>query len=161
MFPIVSALLACLTAWLRSRRSMQLEILALRHQLAVYQRSVPRPRIRPIDRLLWAWLARLWSGWQAVLAFVQPPHGHRLAEATFPRVLAKAVPAWQAGTARHLKRLLTEYVTYYHRFWRFWTHLSLAMDCPETRAIEPPETGRVSVVPEVGGLHHHYERRAA
>ena len=72
MLPVVSALLACFAAWFRSRHSMQLEILALRHQLAVYQRSVPRPRIRPTDRLLWAWLARLWSGWQAVLAFVQP-----------------------------------------------------------------------------------------
>jgi hypothetical protein len=72
MLPVVSALLAYLAAWLRSRHSMQREILALRHQLAVYQRSVPRPRIQQTDRLLWAWLARLWSRWQAVLAFVQP-----------------------------------------------------------------------------------------
>ena len=72
MLPVMSALLACLAAWFRSRRSMQLEIVALRHQVAVYQRSVPRPRIRPADRLLWAWLARLWSGWQSALAFVQP-----------------------------------------------------------------------------------------
>jgi putative transposase len=72
MRPVISALLAYLTTWLRSRHSMQLEILALRHQVAVYQRSVPRPHIQPTDRLFWAWLARLWAGWQAVLAFVQP-----------------------------------------------------------------------------------------
>ncbi len=59
---------------------------------------------------------------------------------------------------RHLKRLLTEYVSYYHRF---RTHLSLDMDCPEPRAVEPPEAGVVIAVPELGGLHHHYERRAA
>ena len=59
---------------------------------------------------------------------------------------------------RHLKRLLTEYVSYYHRF---RTHLSLDMDCPEPRAVEPPEVGVVIAVPELGGLHHHYERRAA
>ena len=59
---------------------------------------------------------------------------------------------------RHLKRLLTEYVSYYHRF---RTHLSLDMDCPEPRAVEPPETGVVIAVPELGSLHHHYERRAA
>jgi putative transposase len=59
---------------------------------------------------------------------------------------------------RHLTRLLAEYVTYYHQF---RTHLSLAMDCPEPRAVEPPEAGAVSAVPEIGGLHHHYERRAA
>jgi putative transposase len=72
MRPVVSALLALLAACFRSRRSMQLEILALRHQVAVYQRSVPGPRVQPTDRLLWAWLARLWAGWQNALAFVQP-----------------------------------------------------------------------------------------
>jgi len=72
MPPILCALLAFLASCFRSRWSMQLEILALRHQLAVYQRIVSRPRIRPMDRLLWAWLARLWAGWQEALAFVQP-----------------------------------------------------------------------------------------
>src|SRR6266511_3877950 len=70
MSPVVRALLAFLAACFRSRRSMQLEILALRHQLSVYQRSVPRPRIQPMDRLLWSWLAHLWAGWQDALAFV-------------------------------------------------------------------------------------------
>lgn len=60
--------------------------------------------------------------------------------------------------ARHLTRLLTEYVNYYHRF---RTHLSLEMDCPKPRAVEPSETGDLIAVPEVGGLHHHYERWAA
>jgi putative transposase len=57
-----------------------------------------------------------------------------------------------------LRRLLTDYLAYYHGF---RTHLSLAMDCPVSRAVEPPEAGEVIAVPEVGGLHHHYERRAA
>jgi putative transposase len=69
---VVSTLLAFVAARFRSRRSMQLEILALRHQLAVYRRSVRRSRIQPADRLLWAWLARLWSGWQDALTVVQP-----------------------------------------------------------------------------------------
>jgi putative transposase len=60
--------------------------------------------------------------------------------------------------AQHLQRLLTSYFAYYHRF---RTHLSLAMDCPEPRPIQLPERGKVIVVPEVGGLHHHYERVAA
>jgi putative transposase len=51
---------------------LHMEHLALRHQLAVYQRSVPRPRLRATDRLFWAWVSRLWSGWQSALAFVQP-----------------------------------------------------------------------------------------
>jgi putative transposase len=59
---------------------------------------------------------------------------------------------------RHLKRMLSAYIAYYHRF---RTHLSLEMDCPHPRAVEPPEIGRVVALPEVGGLHHHYERQAA
>jgi putative transposase len=57
-----------------------------------------------------------------------------------------------------LRRLLTSYFHYYHR-WR--THLSLAMDCPEPRPVSPPDRGVVVAFPEVGGLHHHYERIAA
>ena len=58
----------------------------------------------------------------------------------------------------HLRRVLSSYLDYYHD-WR--THLSLAMDCPEPRRIQGVEAGEVIEVPEVGGLHHHYERRAA
>jgi hypothetical protein len=54
MPPVISALLAFVVALFRLRRSLHLEHLALRHQLAVYQRSVPRPRLRAIDRLFWA-----------------------------------------------------------------------------------------------------------
>jgi putative transposase len=49
-----------------------MELLALRHQVAIYKQSISRPKLRPTDRLLWGWLSRLWPGWQAVLAFVQP-----------------------------------------------------------------------------------------
>jgi hypothetical protein len=72
MLPVVSALLAFLLSLFRSRRSMQLEILALRHQVAVYKQTIHRPRLRPTDRLLWVWLSRLWPSWQQALEFVQP-----------------------------------------------------------------------------------------
>ena len=55
---------------------------------------------------------------------------------------------------RHLKR----YVTYYHE-WR--THLSLDKDAPTPRAVHEKTSGTIVQVPHVGGLHHHYERRAA
>jgi transposase InsO family protein len=342
MRPILAALLTFLTTLLRSRLALQLEIVALRHQVAVYQRSVSRPRLHATDRLFWVWLSRLWSGWQHVLAFVQPrtviawqkrrfrDHWRRLSQCGkpgrpavstqvrelirdmwrsnptwgSPRIVGElqklgldvakstvekyrprsrnpSSPTWRAflnnhvkdlvscdfftvptvtfkvlfvfvilaherrrivhfnvteyptaqwtaqqiveafpwdgapryllrdrdsaygasfqqrvrrmdieevviaprspwqnpyverlvGSMRremldhviiineqHLRRLLTEYVTYYHRF---RTHLSLAMDCPETRPVEAPEAGKVIAVPEIGRLHHHYERRAA
>ncbi len=52
--------------------SLQLEVVAPRHQLSVYQRSVKRPRLQLGDRILWSWLSRHWSRWRTVLHFVQP-----------------------------------------------------------------------------------------
>ena len=59
---------------------------------------------------------------------------------------------------RHLKRILTRYFDYYHR-WR--THLSLGMDSPESRLVQAQALGKVVEFPEVGGFHHHCERLAA
>jgi transposase InsO family protein len=69
---VVIAVVKALTSTVRSRIALQIEILALRHQLAVYQRAERRPRLAVADRLLWAWLASAWSGWRAALVFVQP-----------------------------------------------------------------------------------------
>ena len=65
MPPVVSALLAFVGSLFRSRISLYLEHLALRHQLAVYQHTVYRPRLHPMDRLFWGWLSRLWHGLSA------------------------------------------------------------------------------------------------
>ena len=342
MLPVLSALLAFVVGLFRSRASLCLEHLALRHQLAVYHQSVDRPRLRSTDRLFWAWLSRWWSGWQEAVAFVQPrtviawqrkrfrDHWRRLSQRGKPGrpTIAKEVrtlirdmwqanptwgsprivgelrklgidvakstveryrvrrrkppsPTWKAflqnhlkdlvamdffvvptvtykvlfvlvmlahdrrrivhfqvteypsaqWTAqqvieafpwdealryllrdrdriysaafrqrmrhmgigevliaprspwqnpyverligsirrecldhvvvlheRHLRRLLTRYCQYYHH-WR--THRALAMDSPVPRPVQWPEVGPIKEVPEVGGLHHHYERRAA
>jgi putative transposase len=342
MLPVISALLAFVAGLFRSRASLCLEHLALRHQLAVYQQTLPRPRLRPTDRLMWVWLSRLWAGWQEALVFVQPrtvitwqrkrfrDHWWRLSQGRKPgrpaitqevRALIQRMwqanptwgaprivgelrklgievaqstveqyrvrprkppsPTWQAflknhgqdlvaldfftvstvtfrvlfvlvilvharrrvihfnitehpsaaWTAqqvteafpwdeapryllrdrdriygadfrrqvrnmgikevliaprspwqnpfverligsirrecldhvivlheRHLQRLLTEYFQYYHH-WR--THRALEMDCPVPRPVQRPKDGAIREVPEVGGLHHHYERRAA
>jgi putative transposase len=58
----------------------------------------------------------------------------------------------------HLRRVLFYYFRYYHRS---RTHLSLNKDCPAPRPIQPPSAGKIVAFPEVGGLHHRYERRAA
>jgi len=57
-----------------------------------------------------------------------------------------------------LRRTLGLYIDYYHRS---RTHLALDKDSPEPRAVQPPKLGPVVSVPQVGGLHHRYERRAA
>ena len=53
---------------------------------------------------------------------------------------------------------LTRYCSYYHR-WR--THLSLDKDATGGRCSQEQKEGQVIEFREVGGLHHHYERRAA
>jgi transposase InsO family protein len=319
-----------------------MEFIALRHQVAVYQQSLSRPKLQPADRLLWVWLSRLWPGWQDALEFVRPrtviawqkqrfrdywrrlsqsgkpgrptiskevidlirdmwrsnptwgsprimgelhkiginvakstvekyrPKGRKLSSPTWkaflnnhvkdlvscdfftvptatfrvlfvfiilahdrrrivhfnltehptvqwaaqqiveafpwdeaPRYLlrdrdsiygevfqdrvghmgieeVKIAPGspWQSPyverligsirreclnevivlNERHLRRILCSYVSYYHT-WR--VHRSLDMDTPESRPVQLPELGPVRKLPEVGGLHHHYERMAA
>jgi transposase InsO family protein len=72
MRTILLLLVRWLLTCLRPRLSLQLEVLALRHQLSVYQRTCRRPRIAPADRILWSYLARIWAGWREHLRFVKP-----------------------------------------------------------------------------------------
>ena len=58
----------------------------------------------------------------------------------------------------HLRRVLKSYLRYYHVS---RTHLALGKDAPDSRSVEPPTRGTVVAIPEVGGLHHRYTRRAA
>ena len=60
----------------------------------------------------------------------------------------------EASLYRHVK----SFVEYYHET---RTHLSLQKDTPVSRPVQPPGSGRVIALPQVGGLHHRYERRAA
>jgi len=296
------ALATSMVALLRSRASLQLEIFALRHQLAVLQGGGRRRRLKPADRLIWVWLSRAWSGWQDALVFVKPStviswqrkrfrdHWTRLSRRGKPgrppiaqeirgliRKMSRANPSWGSPriqselrklgidvakstvekyrvrprkppsftwraflanrkyptarwtaqqvveafpwdsaprfllrdrdgvygadfrrrvhsmgieevtiaakspwqspyvermigsirewfdqvvvlSERHLQRILKDYFSHYHR-WR--CHQSLEMDCPEPRAVQPPEVGEVVEVREAAGLYRHYRRSAA
>ncbi len=59
---------------------------------------------------------------------------------------------------RSLRCHMQHFCDYYHRS---RTHLGLQKDTPETRPVQPPEAGPIISIPEVGRLHHRYERRAA
>ena len=66
-------LLATLSSIFHSRATLELENLALRHQIGVLRRSArKRPRLTAMDRLLWVWLSRIWSDWRSALAIFQP-----------------------------------------------------------------------------------------
>jgi len=69
---VLSALLASIMSVFRTRAALQLEILALRHQLGVMQRSVKKPKLNRFDRFLWAWLCGAWAEWRSALCIVKP-----------------------------------------------------------------------------------------
>jgi len=52
---------------------MELENVALRHQIGVLRRSAKkRPKLTPADRLVWVILSRIWGDWRSALAIVKP-----------------------------------------------------------------------------------------
>jgi putative transposase len=73
MRSVVISLLLTIRVSLRDRAALQLEILALRHQLHVVNRSRPqRLRLTPADRMLWVWLSQVWNEWRAAIVIVKP-----------------------------------------------------------------------------------------
>jgi len=66
MLIFLATLLSTLYSILRSRTALELENLALRHQIGVLQCSARnrRPKLTALDRVLWAWLSRVWSDWR-------------------------------------------------------------------------------------------------
>lgn len=92
MSRVTWALLLFVAIWFRSRLSMQLELVALRHQLSLYKQSNSRPQIQAADRFLWASLSRLCPGWRRALEFVQP----------------RTVIAWQKKRFRDYWRRLSQ-----------------------------------------------------
>ena len=73
MLIFLTTLLAALRAIFRSRAALELENVALRHQIGVLQRSATkRPRLTAGDCLLWIGLSRIWRDWRSALAIVKP-----------------------------------------------------------------------------------------
>src|SRR5215469_8541896 len=68
---LLHLLAAATVATFKSRTALQLENLALRHQLGVLQRSVKRPKLIAADRLLWAWLSQVWVDWRFSLLILK------------------------------------------------------------------------------------------
>jgi putative transposase len=93
-----------------------------------------------------------------VLTAPQSPWQNPFAERLIGSIRRECLDHVSVLGERHLRRILTAYFAYYHRT---RTHLSLEKDAPDGRHIEPPSLGAVLSIPEVGGLHHRYSRRAA
>ena len=80
MSSLLVAIFALVGSRFRTRAALKVESLALRHQLAVFQKNSPhRLRLNRSDRLLWVLLTRLWSSWRRGPANRSTRHGHHSA----------------------------------------------------------------------------------
>jgi hypothetical protein len=70
MKTLVRRLFHLMASALRERLDLALETMALRHQLAVLERSAKRPSFSPVDRCFWVLLSAVWSRWPAALEIV-------------------------------------------------------------------------------------------
>ena len=73
MATILCAVVSIFEFRVRSRASLELELIALRHQLTVLRRQHPgRPRLSSLDRFLWVWLYRIWPQVIDAMVLVKP-----------------------------------------------------------------------------------------
>src|SRR5580693_3995084 len=119
MSSLFVALFALVTSSFRTRVALQAEILALGHQLAVFQKNAPRRlRLQRSDRLLWVLLSRWWPGWRRSLHIVRPDTviaWHRRAFACL----------WLPKSPSELKM---QWFRAFVRSW--WYHDELSFCCP-------------------------------
>ena len=99
----------------RTRASMQLEILALRHQIVVLQRRTSkRPRLRTVDRLFWVLLSRVWGRWRSALVIVKPETviaWHRKGFRLYWRWKSRAGKCGRPCVSREIRELIRQMST--------------------------------------------------
>src|SRR3982751_798572 len=95
-------------------------------------------------------------GIKEVLTAPQSPWQNPYAERLIGSIRRECLNHYIILNARHLKRTLSSYFRYYHES---RTHLSLGKQCPFLREVQ--KVGKIVAIPQLGGLHHRYERIAA
>jgi putative transposase len=99
-----------------------------------------------------------WLGIREVLTAPRSPWQNAYVERLIGSIRRECLDHVIVMNAASLRRVLKSYFDYYERS---RTHLSLGKDAPFSRSIQPAEMGRVVEIPQVGGLHHRYERVAS
>lgn len=122
------------------------------------ERDVPRYLIRDRDASYGnEFRQRIQSlGMKEVITAARSPWQNAFAERLIGSIRRECLDHVVVLNHRHLRKLLKNYFAYYHRS---RTHLGLAKDAPEPRPVMIK--GKIMAIPQVGGLHHRYERRAA
>src|ERR1039458_1821283 len=93
MFRFIVQSFGTLVRLLRARRSLLLENLALRQQLAVLKRRHPKSRIGWLDKLFWVAIRRFWAEWKQSLIVVTPEtvvRWHRVGFRLYWRLISRA-----------------------------------------------------------------------
>src|SRR5437762_12090423 len=93
---MLTTLVVALSSVFKTRAALQLENLGLRHQLGVLHRSVKKPKLTPLDRLLWAWLCGVWADLALRTHHRQAGDCDRLAPKRLPPFLDLEGPGWPA-----------------------------------------------------------------
>jgi putative transposase len=99
-----------------------------------------------------------WMGIHEVLTAPRSPWQNAYVERFIGSVRRECLDHVMVFHETGLRRILKDYFQYYEGC---RTHLSLEKDSPIGRPIEPPALGHVMEIPQVGGLHHLYTRKAA
>jgi len=122
--------------------------------------SAPRYLLRDRDKKYgYEYVGRVFGmGIDEILIAARSPWQNPYVERLIGSIRRECLDHCIVFSERHLKRILKSYFDYYHRS---RTHLGLGKDAPEPRPVQGPEMGKVVEIPQVGGLHHRYERRAA
>jgi putative transposase len=120
--------------------------------------QAPRFLIRDRDLAFQAATATVRAmGIEEVLTAPRSPWQNAYAERFIGSVRRECLDHVIVLSAAGLRRILKSYIAYYTES---RTHLALEKDAPQSRAVCPPSIGSVHAIPQVGGLHHRYERRA-
>ena len=122
--------------------------------------TAPKYMLRDRDKVYGDWFRRRVKnmGVEEVLTAPHSPWQNPYSERLNGSVRRECLDHIIVFSENHLRRIIGGYVRYYNGF---RTHLSLGMDSPATRTVQTPDQGKVISLPQVGGLHHRYERRAA
>ena len=141
-------------------QSIQLQWTAQQLREAFPWDSAPRYLLRDRDRIFGhEFIAQVKAlGIQQVLSAPRSPWQRAYVERLIGSIRRECLNHVIVLNERTLHRTLTSFSSYYHT-WR--THLSLCKDAPQGRRTQTADEGTVVEIREVGGLHHHYERRAA
>src|SRR5579872_3894147 len=112
MFTILSAMVSLTSFRFRRRASLELELLALRHEVAVLRRQRPgRISLHRGDRLLWAWLYRTWPRCLRAMVLVNPAtvvQWHRQGFRKYWRWRSRSRGVGRPGVNREIRELIRQ-----------------------------------------------------